>query len=151
MSVELLEFISPEAARFVCKHGMRIGVSHYDEQSFGNAFVEVACPEFELRVVRDRCQVFLDIRPVGQTEWRSLSEVLEFLGHSIPWDSTGALLAGVSGNFGDVAGLMASDLDAAGFTELERLRGVRIERELLRQSGLAGTNKRAGQGPAHQQ
>lgn len=68
MQKNLLREISPTIADFVSQHGMRVIVERCDQATFGNAVVETVCPEFDLRVVRDRGQIVLDVSPTGQNE-----------------------------------------------------------------------------------
>ena len=54
--------------------------SAYDEEAFGNAEVVLAGQNFQVRLVRDRGDVFADVRSSVSPEWRPLERVLRAVG-----------------------------------------------------------------------
>lgn len=59
---------------------LTIGSSAYDEEAFGNAEVVLAGQNFYVRLVRDRGDVFADVRSSVSPQWRPLERVLRVAG-----------------------------------------------------------------------
>lgn len=59
---------------------LTIRSSVFDEEAFGNAEVVLASQSFDLRLVRDRGNVFADVRSLVSPEWRPLERVLRAVG-----------------------------------------------------------------------
>jgi hypothetical protein len=120
MPKNLLSEIASPIADFVNQRGMRVVVERQDQASFGNAVVEVTSPDFDLRIVRDRGQVALDVSASGQGEWHSLENVLAFICKEPPPADIPLLIRRLSENLDKVAALMTSDLNKVGFTDFDK-------------------------------
>jgi len=59
---------------------LTISSSAYDEEAFGNAEVVLTGQNFHVRLVRDRGDVFADVRSSMSPEWRPLERVLRAVG-----------------------------------------------------------------------
>ena len=65
----------------LARGALRIRSSAYDEQAFGNAEVVLEGRHLLIRLVRDRGDVFADVRPLGASErWRPLERTLQAVG-----------------------------------------------------------------------
>ena len=76
---ELLKEISPDLAEFVSARKFLQTNSLYSPECFGNIVVELTSIHVDVKITRDRSQVFIDISPPGKTEWYGLEYVLEFI------------------------------------------------------------------------
>lgn len=131
MPRNLLNEIAPAVAGFVSERGMRVVGERQDQASFGNAVVELTCPDFDLRVIRDRGQVALDVSPPGQEEWHSLGNVLAFVGGEPPPTDLLALVKKLSESYDKVAALMTSDLSEVGFADFEKQQSASFLKKLF--------------------
>jgi hypothetical protein len=59
---------------------LTIGSSLFDAEAFGNAQVVLAGRNFQVRLVRDRGDVFADVCSSTSTEWRPLERTLRAVG-----------------------------------------------------------------------
>lgn len=129
MRTTLLNEIAPAVAEFIKQRGMRV-VTEYQDQAFGNAVVEMTSRDFDLRIVRDRGQVALDVSPSNQGDWHSLENVLAFIGEETSAEIS-LLIRSLSENLNKVAALMASDLSKVGFVDFEKKRSASFLRKLF--------------------
>jgi hypothetical protein len=78
--MSLISPFSDEARRhlglFLEEHGFTQVAERYDPQSFGNAFVDFCSAELCIRLIRDRGQVYADVRRVNELHWSPLHLVL---------------------------------------------------------------------------
>ena len=131
MPQNLLNEIAPAIAEFVSQRGMRVVVERQDQASFGNAVVVATSPDFDLRIVRDRGQVALDIGASGRGEWHRLENVLAFFGKEAPPGNIPLLVRSLSENVDRVAALMTSDMNKVGFTDFEKQRSASFLKKLF--------------------
>lgn len=131
MPKSLLNEIAPVVADFVSERRMHVVMERQDQASFGNALVVAASADFDLRIVRDRGQVALDVSPSGQEEWHRLENVLAFISKEPSPADLPTLVRNLSENFGKVAALMTSDLSEVRFTEFEKQRSVSFLQKLF--------------------
>ncbi len=76
-----LKDIAPEFA-YLSNMGFREADSSYRRESFGDAMLVLSGPEFALRFIRDRGQVFVDVSLATGTplvDWCSLDTLLGFI------------------------------------------------------------------------
>jgi hypothetical protein len=108
----------------------------YTPQDFGNAVIVLATPDFKLRVIRDRSQIFIDVRPNTGIEWHDLQYVLEFVDAEIIKRAhvrlnEAELAAGLRDNYPTVAILMRTDLNKYGFLGYEQRKFAQVKKEIL--------------------
>jgi hypothetical protein len=69
-------FLSPGSSPKVVR-------SEYDENTFGNAVVELGTEKLRVRVVRDRSVVTVDLAPLGYGDWFDEEVVLQSVGANV--------------------------------------------------------------------
>jgi len=77
---EFLEEVRSAFDPLLRRGDLTISSSLYDARAFGNALVDLAGQNFHVRVVRDRGEVFADVRSSASTEWTSLERALRAVG-----------------------------------------------------------------------
>jgi hypothetical protein len=127
----LLNKIAPEIAKFAYEKSMRIVNEWYDPSSFGNAIVEIASANFNLRVIRDRGQVTVEIRPSEKCDWHNLENILAFINRDPSYQHSTSSISALSENYDKVVALMAEDLSKIGFTEFEERQSAALLKKLF--------------------
>lgn len=83
MSELILEKMKHAFAFLVENHGFQVMEESYSPSTFGDAVIVLQSKQFELRIIRDRGQFFIDIRSSQIIDdWHDLRRVLEFLNGS---------------------------------------------------------------------
>jgi hypothetical protein len=127
----LLEEIAPAIAQLAKEKGLRVISKHHYTSVFGNAVIEMASTDFDLRVIRDRGHVTLEVSASGKGEWHNLENVLAFVvGQSNPSNTISSAQA-LSVNFRKVAALMTSDLSEVGFLTFEKQQSAAFLKKLF--------------------
>jgi len=75
---KLLSELCPSFAMYAFSHGFRI-CAEQQESFFDNALVELEGDKFDARIIRDRGQVSIDLRPKGKDQWIDLRTILSFI------------------------------------------------------------------------
>ena len=127
----LLHKLATGVATLAESKGMKLLREEYDPSSFGNAVVELASVDFDLRVVRDRGDIRIEISPPGEADWHDLVNILAFLGEKPISADVESLGAALSARYDRVAALMTSDLTRVGFIRFEKTRAASFLHELF--------------------
>lgn len=132
---DLLAHVCPAAASFALARGMRVRREH-GGTAFGDAMIELMSSAFDLRIVRDRSEISVDISPPDQGNWHRLSDVLAVVGIA---DSTGSSVQEafgiLSARFEAVSELMASDSGRKLLADFEKARQQTFLNELFVRRG----------------
>lgn len=127
----VLEKIAPDIAKLAAEKGMRTVRESYDPSSFGNAVIELASGDFDLRVVRDRGQTAIEISPSGKADWHDVTNVLAFINADSSSDDATGTGRTLAAKYHQVAALLTSDLDRVGLTAFERKRSASFLKSLF--------------------
>lgn len=123
--------LAPDIAKLAESKGMKLLREDYDPSSFGNAVVELESVDLNLRVVRDRGDIRIEVSPPGEGDWHDLVNVMTFLGEeSIPADVNSLGIA-LSARYDHVAALMSSDRTRVGLIRFEKTRSASFLRALF--------------------
>lgn len=127
----LLDELVPGLSNLIAGQEMRMVSQEVDEQSFGNAVIEVTSQYLDLRVIRDRGQISIDISPPHVACWTDLRNVLEFLGFESPPGDVAVLIQALSRHFDKVRAFIAEDLQTNRFREFEKQKAASLRNKIF--------------------
>ena len=81
---------------FFTERGFRETDYMYDERSFGNEFLLLSGPDLSIRIVRDRRQVFFELKDNRADSYRYLEALLDALCHPPDRFADGLKASGMS-------------------------------------------------------
>lgn len=109
MNSSLLLELSPSISKIVNDYNLRI-VTERREKSFNNAFVEIEGDEFDIRVIRDKGLISVDLSSKKERRWRDLRTILSFIKKVDVSEDTERLSLLFNQNWREVSELMTGDL-----------------------------------------
>lgn len=110
MNSSLLRELSPDFFAITEKLNLKI-INEHQETAFGNALVEIEADAFDMRLIRDRGHVYIDISPKKGQGWRSLNKVLSYISDQDSPNDLGKLSIMLCETWDEVSALMLGDLN----------------------------------------
>ncbi|HEY9897855.1 MAG TPA: hypothetical protein V6D00_01625 [Pantanalinema sp.] len=132
----LIESIAPEFLLIAKERNFSIKESSVDTKLFGNSLILLNSPEFNLRIIKDRGQIFVEIGK-SENEWHNLDYILEFVDSSyIPEtdDSKNVnnLAKYLNKNWEPVRKLMTGDLFKSGYISFEESKSLDLVSKIFK-------------------
>lgn len=129
-----MERFVPGLSAFAAKHGFRPGPIR--DYPHGDVIAVIESPDFRLKVIKDRIDLFLDVAPPASEAWFQLVHALEFIGVYQPDTDatepaeTGMLLGLVEEHYSRLQILLDEPLEILALREFEAEKGRAVVQQL---------------------
>lgn len=125
---DLIHQLVPAFSNLLQQYGFKKIEEMYSPEDFGNAFIKMVSSDFQLRFIRDRDQVFVDVAPIATDHWHKLEYALEFVDPDIRFEEFGSppevgrLAKSLEKNYHKVRELFSNDLTQLNFERFVKIK-----------------------------
>lgn len=110
MATSLLKELCNHLDHLVTKKSMTI-LKETRSHAFDNGMVEITSDDFDIRIIRDRGTVFIELSPTMKNEWIDLHTIIKYISKSEVSREIEKLSVLLEANYKIVSALMTSNLD----------------------------------------